>query len=79
MFLEHSVLYCEGLGFLALGKNVLNPQQNKKKKIQIYVFMMPPTFPICDTLSVMSGKGLCTNETLANLLNVSQRQKYERG
>lgn len=45
MFLEHSVLYCEGLGFLALGKNVLNPQQNKKKKIPDLCFYDAPNIP----------------------------------
>lgn len=65
MLLECSALYCKGLGFLALGKNMLNFKQNKGKKFQISIFMLrlPPTFPICDVLGVISGKGSCTNET----------------
>lgn len=39
MFLECRALYCKGLGFLALGKNVLNSKQNKGKEISKFLFL----------------------------------------
>lgn len=65
MFLECSALYCEGFGFFALGKNVLHSKQNKGQHFKFLFFMMrlPPSFQIHHALAVISGKGLCTNET----------------
>lgn len=53
------------LDSLLWGKNVLHSKQNKGKTFQISIFMMrlPLSFQIHHVLTVISGKGLCTNET----------------
>jgi len=44
---------------------------------------LPPTFPICDVLGVIFGKGLCTNETPAftqrkPVSEVRERMEYTK-